>query len=211
VDVHAPGAIVYARTMNVLAIAGSLRRGSFNRLLLEAAARCAPPGMTVRVYEPLGAIPLFNEDLERAPGGPPAPVSDLRRAVRESDGLLIATPEYNQSIPGVLKNLIDWLSRPSPDRLLARKPAAVIGVTSGRWGTRLAQSTLRHVLLATEAYVLPAPSLFAGDADRLFDADGRLVDVPTEKALRNVLAAFAAWIPLVADASDAARSGVMVS
>src|SRR5207237_7270834 len=139
----------------VLAIPGSLRRHSFNRLLLRAATECAPADVEVELYDELATIPLFNEDLEQAtPGGPPA-VQHLRELVTSADGLLIATPEYNQCLPGVLKNVIDWLSRPAPNEVLVDKPIAVIGASSGRWGTRLAQSTLRHVLVATEALVLP--------------------------------------------------------
>jgi len=185
-------------TRSVLAIPGSLRRGSFNRRLLEAAAASAPAGMTVAIYDALARLPPFDEDLERESGGGPEPVHRLRGLVAAADGLLIATPEYNQSFPGVLKNAIDWLSRPAPDEVLARKPVAVIGATPGRWGTRLAQAALRQVLHATEAVVLPAPTLFVRDAALLFDASGRLTDEPTREALRELLAAFERWIDAVA-------------
>ena len=188
--------------MSVLAIAGSLRQRSYNRLLLGAAVRGAPVGLTIRVYEELAAIPLFNEDLEHPPL---ESVRELRRLIRESDGVLFATPEYNQSMPGVLKNAIDWLSRP-PDEVLSGKPVAVIGASAGRWGTRLAQSALRQVLYATESRLLPAPSLFLSNADRLFDADGTLVDRNTQEQLRAVLTAFAAWIGLAAGESVGART-----
>jgi chromate reductase, NAD(P)H dehydrogenase (quinone) len=180
--------------MNVLGIAGSLRRGSFNRQLLHAAVACAPAGFAIHVCDGLAAVPLFDEDIEqeaRAAG----PVADLRRMVKAADGLLFSTPEYNQSIPGVLKNMIDWLSR---DDSLAGKPVAVIGATAGRWGTRLAQSTLRHVLYATESRVMPAPTLFLADASHAFDADGRLIDAQTRERVREVLTAFAAWIRMTA-------------
>jgi chromate reductase len=183
--------------MNVLGIAGSLRQRSFNRLLLHAAVTCAPARMKVRVHDDLAAIPSFNEDLEDATGGGPASVRELRRLVLEADGLLIATPEYNHSIPGVLKNAIDWLSRASPHSVLEGKPVAVIGASAGSWGTRLAQGALRLVLYATESPVLPAPALFVRDAASAFDASGRLVHPRTEEQLRALLAAFADWIPLV--------------
>ena len=183
--------------MNVLAIAGSLRERSHNRQLLRAAASCAPTGLTIRVYEELAAIPLFNEDLEHPT---PDSVRELRRLVRESHGVLFATPEYNQSMPGVLKNAIDWLSRP-PDEVLSGKPVAVIGASVGRWGTRLAQGALRQVLYATESRLLPAPSLFLSHADRLFDANGTLADLNTQEQLRAVLTTFAAWIGLAAGES----------
>ena len=176
---------------SVLAIAGSLRRGSFNRSLLEAAASLAAPGMRVRVYDQLAAVPLFSEDVEAA--GVPEGVQQLREQVGEADALLIATPEYNQSMPGVLKNTIDWLSRP-PGEVLVGKPVAILGASAGRWGTRLAQSHLRHVLYATEALVMPQPSLFLAGARELFDGDGHLVDERTSQALRQLLGAFGGWI-----------------
>jgi chromate reductase, NAD(P)H dehydrogenase (quinone) len=183
--------------LNVLGIGGSLRRGSFNRQLLHAAAACAPAGVGIRVCDGLAAIPLFDEDIEqeaRAAG----PVADLRRMVTAADGLLFSTPEYNQSIPGVLKNVIDWLSR---DDSLVDKPVAVIGATAGRWGTRLAQSTLRHVLYATESRVMPAPTLFLAEADRAFDFNGRLIDKQSTVRLGEVLTAFAAWIDMSVSSS----------
>jgi chromate reductase len=188
--------------MNVLGIAGSLRDGSYNRRLLEAAVRCAPAGMEVRVYQHLPAIPLFNDDLVRAAGRSPHSVEELRRAVKESDGLLIATPEYNQSIPGVLKNVLDWLSLPASESVLSRKPVAVMGASTGPWGTRLAQTALRQVLVATESRVLPGPALFVRGAERLFDSSGRLTDQATETQLEEVLSAFANWIRLLSAPSS---------
>lgn len=178
----------------LLAIPGSLRRGSYNRRLLEAAIECAPPGLSIRIYDGLSRIPLFDEDLEEDAGGGPAEVQRLRALVQAADGLLIATPEYNQSFPGVLKNALDWLSRPAPDEVLAGKPVALIGATAGRWGTRLAQAALRQVLHATESRVLPSPSLFAAEAGRLFDGAGRLVDPGTREQLRTLLSALERWI-----------------
>ncbi len=178
----------------VLGIAGSLRRASYNRRLIEAAVECAPPGMDVRRYQELVSIPPFDEDLERATNGGPAPVRELRQRVASADGLLIATPEYNWSIPGVLKNSIDWLSRPAPDEVLVGKPVAVIGASGGKWGTRLAQSALRQVLTSTECLVLPRPTLFVPDAAGLFDEAGRLRDAPTREQLDAVLIAFRTWI-----------------
>jgi len=124
-------------------------------------------------------------------------VHRLRREVAAADGLLIATPEYNQSIPGVLKNTLDWLSRESPVELLAGKPVAVVGATAGRWGTRLAQSVVRQVLAATGARAMSAPQLYAAGAAALFDDEGRLTDAATRRQLAAVLAAFAEWIDMV--------------
>jgi chromate reductase len=181
---------------SVLGIAGSLRRGSYNRLLLEAAVECAPAGMRISIEDELASIPLFDEDLDNETGGGPGVVQRLRRRVHSADGLLIATPEYNNSIPGVLKNAIDWLSRPGPGEVLVGKPVAVIGASSGRWGTRLAQSALRQVLYATEALVLPKPALFVREAAGLFDGAAQLVDPPTREQLKAVLAAFVRWIDI---------------
>jgi len=178
---------------HILAIAGSLRQGSWNLRLLEAAAESAPAGIQVRVYRALGEIPLFDEDVEERTAGGPPPVIALREAVARATGVLIATPEYNQSVPGVLKNAIDWLSRAKPVAVLAGKPVALIGASSGRWGTRLAQAALRQVLCATESLVMPTPALYLRDAARAFDADGRLADTATLNQLRAVLDAFARW------------------
>jgi chromate reductase len=186
------------RLTSVLAIPGSLRRRSYNRGLVRAAVDCAPDGMSVHVADDLAAIPLFDEDLEQSTGRGPEPVRRLREQVASVDGLLIATPEYNQSIPGVLKNAIDWLSRPGPEEVLAGKPVAITGASSGRWGTRLAQAALRQTLTAAEAVVLPRPALFVREAERLFDEHGRLAHEPTREQLRGLLAAFASWIDRLA-------------
>jgi len=155
-------------------------------LLLRAAAG-------VSIYEELSSIPLFNEDLEASD---PESVRRLRSAVASADGLLISTPEYNWSIPGVLKNAIDWLSRP-PEEVLIGKPVAVIGASGGRWGTRLAQAALRQTLTATESLVMPAPAMFVRDAAGIFDEAGHLTDKTVRDQLNNVLAAFDHWISLV--------------
>jgi chromate reductase len=186
------------RPVRILALAGSLRRRSYNRGLLRAAQELAPSGVEVRLDEHLRAIPFFDEDLEAETAGGPAAVRALRDAVAAADGLLVATPEYNQSIPGVLKNAVDWLSREAPGEVLAGRPVAIVGATSGRWGTRLAQSALRQTLYATGALVLPAPNLYVAAAGSLFDDEGRLVDDATRQQLAAVLAAFAAWIETVA-------------
>lgn len=161
--------------------------------------------MRVDVYRALGEMPSFSEDLEVETGGGPEPVRALRTLVRQADGLVIATPEYNHSVPGVLKNAIDWLSRPDESHVLRGKPVAVTGVSGGPWGTRLAQAALRQILYATESPVLPAPALFLRQAERLVDDSGRLADSRTEERLRALLAAFASWIPLVSGGHDRER------
>jgi chromate reductase len=178
----------------VLAIPGSLRRDSYNRSLLETAVELAPPGMTLTVYDSLDTVPLFNEDLERPP---PAGVARLREALTSAEGLLIATPEYNQSVPGVVKNMIDWLSRTEGPAGLAGRPVAVTGVTTGPWGTRLSQTLLRQMLTSTQALVLPQPTLFLRDAAMMFDANRRLRDSENRRRLQEFLVSFDQWIRLL--------------
>lgn len=178
-------------SLHVLAVAGSLRRSSLNRRLLDAAVELAPAGMTITIYDNLPSVPLFCEDLEAGDG--PEPVRRFQRAVAAADGLLVATPEYNQSVPGVMKNAVDWLSRP-PERALVGKPVALMGATPGPWGTRFAQSVLRHVFTATESLVLPNPGLYVRDAGAAFDEAGELTDARARKSMGRLLAAFAEWI-----------------
>jgi chromate reductase len=180
-----------ASTFEVLGIPGSLRRQSFNRRLLKAAVARAPHGLSVSVYDDLGSVPLFNEDLEIGAG--PEAVRRLRTAVVHADALLIATPEYNQSIPGVVKNFIDWLSRSEPD-VLAGKPVAILGATAGSWGTRLAQAAARQTLAACGALLMPLPHLYIARAADKIDAEGHLVDEPTGASLTQFLESFRHWI-----------------
>jgi chromate reductase, NAD(P)H dehydrogenase (quinone) len=176
----------------VLCLAGSLRRDSWNRRLLAVAARIAPNGLELSLFDELAAVPMFNEDTEHEE---PTTIHSLRSAVATADGLLVATPEYNHSFPGVLKNAIDWLSRGSKS-VLVDKPVAVIGASAGRWGTRLAQAALRQVFTATEARVMPAPMLFLAQANDSFDVDGELCDPKLANALSGVTEAFRNWIIL---------------
>lgn len=181
----------------ILALPGSLRRNGYNRRLLQAAASCAPAGLHVDVYDALSAVPLFDEDLEAGIHGGADGVAHLRAAIDIADGLLIATPEYNQSIPGVLKNAIDWLSRPAPEEALLGKPIAIMGATPGRWGTRLAQAALRQTLSATGAVVMPAPTLFIANAESQLCADGELRDAAMLTTLRAFMNGFADWLDRV--------------
>lgn len=189
-------------TYRLLAIPGSLRKQSFNRRMLEAAVPLAPEGVEITVHPGLDDIPLFNEDLEAATDGTgPESVVDLREAVVTHHGLLIASPEYNRSIPGVLKNAVDWLSRQAPDNVMDGKPVAILGVTPGAWGTQLAQKELRHVLTAMGAHVLPAPNLFMARANSLFDGD-ELTNEKSAELLQKWLAAFVDWIERFSDTND---------
>jgi chromate reductase len=183
----------------VLALSGSLRKASLNTTLLRAAEEAAPPGTKVTLFDALEAVPLFNEDLES--GTVPPAVKHLRDAVGRADGLLISTPEYNHSIPGVLKNALDWLSRSTPSRVLAGKPVAVMGATVGTWGTRLAQAALRQVLFSTESLVMPRSALFVRGATGLFDPSGKLIDSATSAALCSLMREFTDWINLVGPAA----------
>jgi chromate reductase, NAD(P)H dehydrogenase (quinone) len=188
--------------MHILAIPGSLRRDSLNRRLLQAAASLAPPAMRIHLYDGLASIPLFNEDTE-AEMHAAGPVRTLREAVAAADGVLIATPEYNQSIPGVLKNAIDWLSRPAPEEVLIGKPVAVVGASGGRWGTRLAQAALRQTLFATEAVVLPGPALYLAGGSAAFD-DAGLADAAQRATLQQVLRSLGAQVQAARGMADAA-------
>jgi chromate reductase, NAD(P)H dehydrogenase (quinone) len=170
--------------MRILGIAGSLRRGSHNRRLLRVAGEALAPGADLVEWEGLASLPAYDEDLEVAPG--PA-VEAWRRAVAEADALLIATPEYNASLPGALKNALDWASRPFPDNVLRDKPSAVIGASTGLFGAVWAQAEVRKVLKASGAHVLEA-ELPVGMADSAFDDDGGLADPELAARLGDLLA-----------------------
>ena len=180
----------------ILALPGSLRRDSYNRKLLVASIHSAPGNLRIRLFDGLGDVPMFNEDTEST-NPMHAGVARMREAIGSADALLLATPEYNQSIPGVVKNAIDWLSRPLPEDILAGKPVAILGASTGRWGTRLAQAALRQTLTATEAQVMPAPTLFVRDAEQVFDGNGALRDAGISESLHTFLSAFSDWIDLV--------------
>jgi len=180
-----------ARSLTVLGIAGSLRQASFNRGLIRAAAEIAPAGMRIAVHD-LSSIPLFNADLEAE--GDPEPVADLKRAIADADALLIATPEYNHGVPGVLKNTIDWLSRPPRGSALNGKPVALMGASPGVTGTARSQSQLRQAFVFTNSYAMPQPEVLVGRAHEKFDAEGRLSDEVTRKFIAQFLDQFVVWI-----------------
>jgi chromate reductase, NAD(P)H dehydrogenase (quinone) len=168
--------------MRVLGISGSLRRESHNTRLLRAAASELPPGASFELFDGLAELPAFCEDIDVEPAH--EPVARLREAIDAADALLIATPEYNASIPGVLKNAIDWASRPFPDNVLRGKPVVVIGASTGLFGAVWAQAELRKVLKHTGALVLE-DELPVGLADGAFTEAGELA----ERELRERLAA----------------------
>jgi chromate reductase len=172
--------------IQVLAISGSLRSASFNTALLYAAQELTPEGMSLQIYADLASIPAYDDDVRLA-GYPPA-VAALRDRVRAADALIFATPEYNRSFPGVLKNAIDWVSRP-PAQPLDGKPAAVMGAGPGVLGTALANYQLRQVLSVLNVHVVPGLEVLVGDAANKFDGQGRLVDEPTRAFLAKSLVA----------------------
>ncbi len=174
----------------LLGISGSLRRGSLNTALLRAAEELVPAGTSLSMAS-IDEVPLYNGDLD-VDGGP-APVQALKQQIDEADGLLLATPEYNYGIPGVLKNAIDWASRPGFKSVLARKPVAIVGAAPGAVGTARGQAQLKQVLLATLAEVFPYPEVLVGRAHERI-RDGSLHDEETRAILRAMLESYVAWI-----------------
>lgn len=185
--------------LNILAFAGSLRGNSYNRRLIRAAAGAAPAGLLLTVHDTIADIPLFDEDLEAADPAGPAGVKRLRGAIAAADGVLIATPEYSQSLPGVLKNTLDWLSRDDAEyrTVLSAKPVAIIGATPGHWGTKLAQSQLRHTLTAMGALTMASPQLYVAEAAAAYNNDADDFDAATRKRLQRFLEGFQAWVQLL--------------
>jgi chromate reductase, NAD(P)H dehydrogenase (quinone) len=175
--------------MRVLAVSGSLRRASYNTLLLQEAERLAPAGVDFDWYEELESVPPYNED--RDVGEAPPAAARLREAIDAADALLIATPEYNASIPGQLKNAVDWASRPVRKGALWGKPVMVIGASTGTYGAVWALAELRKVLATAGARVVDA-EVAVGHAAERFDAQGRLVDDQLREELSEALGALAA-------------------
>ncbi len=181
-------------SINVLGICGSLRAKSFNRSALLAAAELMPAGMQMTVAD-YADVPLFNQDVQDK--GFPEAVMRLAQQIREADALLIASPEYNFSISGVLKNAIDWLSRvPAPP--FKDKPVAILSATMGPLGGARQQYELRKVLGSQDALVLVKPEVFIGQAQTKFDAEGKLTDAATRKAVTDQMLALERWIARVA-------------
>jgi chromate reductase len=175
--------------LTVLGIAGSLRRASYNRALLLAAQELAPEGVTLDTFD-LIAIPPYNFDDEAVL---PAPVAALKARIRAADAILIATPEYNYSVPGVLKNAIDWASRPYGDSAWEAKPVALMGASVSTVGTARAQYHLRQSLTALNCYTLNRPEVLIGAAAQKFDAAGNLTDAKSREMIARLLTSLAAW------------------
>lgn len=176
--------------IRVLGLAGSLRQASYNRALLRAAVELAPEGLRIETADLL-PIPLYNGDVEAE--GAPEPVQALRARLEAAHALLVVTPEYNGGMPGVLKNTIDWLSRPPRPQPFDGKPIGILGATPGNWGTIGSQDEARYTLARLAGLVMPQPRFLVAGAGQKF-ADGELVDEDTRARLTQFLQAFGAWV-----------------
>ena len=173
--------------IEILGIAGSLRNGSLNKAALRAAQQLAPPAAVIEIFD-IADLPLYNDDLWTG-GTPPPRVLELKQAVRAADAILLVTPEYNYSFSGVLKNALDWASRPYGDNAWKGKPVAIMGASGSALGTGRAQYHLRQCFVSLEMYALNQPEVLINHADKKFDAKGNLTDEPTRERMRQMLAA----------------------
>ncbi len=176
--------------MNIVAISGSLRKDSFNTMLVRSLSELAPAGMSITIAD-ISALPLYDQDAEASF---PAAAQALKDMIAAADGVIIATPEYNRSIPGGLKNAIDWASRPYGKNSFAGKPVLIMGMSVGRLGAALAQAHLKQVMLHLDARVIGQPELYFGPAQELFDAAGNLKEESTKSLLANALGVLASRI-----------------
>ena len=174
--------------IRILGIAGSLRQESYNRGALMAAAELVPDGATLDIFD-LDGIPGFNQDDEQ---NPPVKVTEFRQLIREADAILFVTPEYNYSIPGVLKNAIDWASRPYGHNAFEGKPAAIMGASVGLIGTARAQYHLRQMMVFLNMFPINKPEVMIGNCDDKFD-QGKLTDEPTKEIIRLLLQNLVEW------------------
>ena len=175
--------------MRIMGFAGSLRKDSYNRALLRAAAELLPAEAELEVFD-LEGIPMYNADLETPL---PERVAEFKRRIRSADALLIVTPEYNYSFTGVLKNALDWGSRPSGDNSFAGKPAAIMGASDGRFGTTRAQYHLRQVLVSLNMHPMSKPEVLVATAQDKIDDQGKLVDNRTRDHIKRLLEALVNW------------------
>ena len=186
-----------ARSVNVITICGSLRKGSYNAMVQRALPALAPEGMVLKEAPPFAAFPLYNADVQGATGFPDA-VTALADAIRTADGVIIVTPEYNFSIPGGLKNAIDWVSR-LPNQPFAGKPIALQSVSPGPLGGGRVQYDLRRAMVFLDAFVLNKPEIFIGGcASKIDEKTGEIKDEATRNFLRQQLAAFMKFIDQLA-------------
>ncbi|HEU4507679.1 MAG TPA: NAD(P)H-dependent oxidoreductase [Pyrinomonadaceae bacterium] len=178
-----------SKPIRILGIAGSLRRQSYNRATLRAATQLVPEGATIDIFE-IDGLPGFTEDEEQ---NPPAKVVELKQRIREADAILIVTPEYNYSVPGVLKNAIDWASRPYGDSAWNGKPAAIMGASIGSIGTARAQYHLRQMFVFLNMFPVNQPEVMIANASKRFDAEGNLTDENTKELMRQLLQGLVDW------------------
>jgi chromate reductase len=175
--------------IRILGLAGSLRKASYNRAALRAAGTLLPAGATLEIFD-LHGLPGFSEDDEKSP---PAKIVELKQRIRAADALLFSTPEYNYSVPGVLKNAIDWASRPYGDSAWGGKPAAIMGASVGAGATMRAQYHLRQIFVYLDIHALDQPEVMIANAATRFDASGDLTDDGTRERIRKLLEALVAW------------------
>jgi chromate reductase, NAD(P)H dehydrogenase (quinone) len=178
-----------AEEIKILGIAGSLRKASYNRAALRAAQELAPEGTQLEIFD-IEGIPAFSEDIEREP---PAKVSEFKERIRAADAILFVTPEYNYSIPGVLKNAIDWASRPYGDSAWNDKPVAIMGASVGALGTARAQYHLRQVFVFLNMHAINQPEVMISNASQRFDEQGNLKDEKTRELIGQLLQNLATW------------------
>jgi chromate reductase len=177
------------RKISILGFAGSLRKGSFNKALLRAALELAPAEAKVERFD-LEGIPLFNQDLESQP---PQRVKEFKQKIKAADAILIATPEYNYSIPGALKNAIDWASRPYGDNSLEGKPVAIMSASGGMLGGSRAQYQLRQTLVALDMHPLNRPEVMVASAHEKIDQNGKVTEAKTREKIKELLEALVQW------------------
>ena len=175
--------------VHILGIAGSLRKESFNRYALRAATELVPAGSTLETFE-LDGIPPFNQDEDQ---NPPAKVIELKSKIRAADAILIVTPEYNYSVPGVLKNAIDWASRPYGDSAWSEKPVAIMGASVGALGSARAQYHLRQIFVFLNMFPVNQPEVMISNASQRFDEAGTLTDAKTRELIARLLTNLVAW------------------
>lgn len=176
-------------SISILGFAGSLRKGSYNKAILLAAQGLVPEGAQLEIFD-LAGLPLFNQDLE---GQPPEKVKEFKERIRAADAILIATPEYNYSIPGVLKNAIDWASRPYGDNALDGKPVAIMGASIGMLGTARAQYHLRQTFVFLNMYPVNQPEVMVPFAQNSINEQGQVTDQKTKDKIKELLESLVAW------------------
>ena len=177
------------KTVKILGFAGSLRKGSYNRMLLRASLDLLPENSSLEIFE-IDGIPPFNQDLE---GSMPEAVKEFKKKIKSADAILMVTPEYNYSVPGVLKNAIDWASRPYGDNSFYKKPVAMMSASTGMLGGARAQYHLRQSFVFLNMYPIKEPEVFVAYAPQKFDENGRLTDEKTKEIIQKLISSLVEW------------------